>query len=212
MRVGGLPIPLHRATAVRPQGCLARSLHFQTFLCNCSVPSARMASVSASLPVYMLPGIPVTQPAHLEGDPSLATEILPGPPSVTSVQQALQKKDPRKPASILSYLPTSDPGTTYTGYAHATPVMHVNPPEPDGPRRKRARIDKGSVSISSQFARALLMVCSRLFRLSVGNHSLRRYLEPLRDTPAALRPLPLSDSHCGPSVLPHDHSPHSSNQ
>ncbi|CCM02914.1 uncharacterized protein FIBRA_05028 [Fibroporia radiculosa] len=75
-----------------------------------------MASVE-SVPAYMLPGVPVVQPSHLEGDPSLATEILPGPPSLLSIQQAgLPRRDHRKTVSIFSYLPTSDPGTTYTGH------------------------------------------------------------------------------------------------
>ncbi|EIN07662.1 hypothetical protein PUNSTDRAFT_45192 [Punctularia strigosozonata HHB-11173 SS5] len=120
-----------------------------------------MASVTANVPAYMLPGVPVTQPPHLEGDPTLATEILPGPPSATSMQQALHKRDPRKPSSVLSYLPTSDPGTTYTGYAYPAPVMPVAAPEPDGPRRKRARIDK-ALSLRQQRASARSTAASAL--------------------------------------------------
>ncbi|KAF9818920.1 hypothetical protein IEO21_02458 [Rhodonia placenta] len=82
-----------------------------------------MASVE-SVPAYMLPGVPVVQPAHLEGDPTLATEVLPGPPSLISVQQAGQpRKDHRKTVAVFSYLPSSDPGTTYSGHL-------ANPPAP----------------------------------------------------------------------------------
>jgi hypothetical protein len=47
------------------------------------------------VPVYMPPGVPVVQPPHLEGlsDLSLSTEILTGPPSLLSVQQAAHKRD-----------------------------------------------------------------------------------------------------------------------
>jgi hypothetical protein len=95
-----------------------------------------MTSV-VGVPAYMLPGVPVVQPPHLEGDPSLATEILPGPPSLATVQQAAYKR----PAASVSYLPTSDPGSTYTGW---TPpgVSAIPPVAADEPRRKRARTDK----------------------------------------------------------------------
>jgi hypothetical protein len=95
-----------------------------------------MASV-ASVPVYMLPGVPVVQPPHLEGDPSFATEILPGPPLLASVQQAAYKR----PTASVSYLPTSDPGSTYTGWP--TPGGTITSVDPDEPRRKRARTEKG---------------------------------------------------------------------
>lgn len=81
------------------------------------------------------------QPAHLEGDPSLATEVLPGPPSLQSVQQAgIPRKDHRKTVTIFSYLPASDPGTTYSGHM-VSPMASTT--EVGGPRRKRARLDKG---------------------------------------------------------------------
>ncbi|KAF9264939.1 hypothetical protein L218DRAFT_215094 [Marasmius fiardii PR-910] len=77
-------------------------------------------SSAASLPTYLLPGVPVCQPPHLEGDVSFATEILPGPPPIATVQSSLAKRDPKKPATMYSYLPTSDPGTTYSGIMHGT--------------------------------------------------------------------------------------------
>ncbi|KAK2467096.1 hypothetical protein APHAL10511_001354 [Amanita phalloides] len=104
-------------------------------------------ATTASLPVYMLPGVPIHQPAHLEGDSSLATEILPGPPSLLSAQQSAQKRDPRKPSILYSYLPPSDPGSTYSGIMHGTLVGQ----DFDGPPTKRSRIDRG---VSSRAQRA----------------------------------------------------------
>ncbi|KAH9842873.1 uncharacterized protein C8Q71DRAFT_225371 [Rhodofomes roseus] len=110
-----------------------------------------MASVE-SVPVYMLPGIPVAQPSHLEGDASLATEILPGPPPLASVQHAGQpRKDHRKTLTVLSYLPASDPGTTYAGHM-AAPLASAA--EAEGPRRKRARLERSSVASRAQRASA----------------------------------------------------------
>ena len=101
-----------------------------------------MAQASAaSVPAYLLPGVQVIQPPNLEGDATLATEILPGPPSITSIRQP-KKIDARKPHTIpLSYLPLSDPGTTYTGLAGG-----IMPLQDTGSRRKRARVDRGYVS------------------------------------------------------------------
>lgn len=95
-------------------------------------------ATTAGLPPYMLPGVSVHQPAHLEGDPTLATEILPGPPSLVSAQQSAQKRDPRKPSIAYSYLPPSDPGSTYSGIMHGTLIGH------EEPRSKRSRNDKGA--------------------------------------------------------------------
>lgn len=93
----------------------------------------------ASMPVYMMPGVQVVQPPHLEGDPSLATEILPGPPSlVTGQPSTAHKRDLKKSAGSFSYLPTSDPGTTYSGLLAGTLITQ----EVEGPRTKRARVDK----------------------------------------------------------------------
>ena len=99
-----------------------------------------MATTTASIPAYLLPGVPVVQPPHLEGDASLATEILPGPPSAATVQQMALKRDPKKPSMAYSYLPPSDPGSTYSGIMHGTLIGL----DPEGARSKRAR-DKGCV-------------------------------------------------------------------
>lgn len=95
-------------------------------------------ATTASIPAYLLPGVPVHQPPHLEGDASLATEILPGPPSSVTLQQNALKRDPKKPSMAYSYLPTSDPGSTYSGLTHGTLIGQ----DLEGPR-KRSRVDKG---------------------------------------------------------------------
>jgi hypothetical protein len=87
----------------------------------------------------MLPTVPVVQPAHLEGDAALATEILPGPPHLATVQQAAYKR----PTVAVSYLPTSNPGSTYAGWPSAAALS--TPVDQNEPRRKRIRTDKGYV-------------------------------------------------------------------
>jgi hypothetical protein len=99
-----------------------------------------------TIPAYLLPGVPVCQPAHLEGDSSLATEILPGPPSIAAAQMSLVKRDPRKDNTIFSYLPASDPGTTYSGAMHGTLIGQES--------AKRAKMDKGGASGRAQRASA----------------------------------------------------------
>ena len=105
-----------------------------------------MTSVE-SVPPFLQAAAPILQPSHLEGDPSLATEILPGPPSLLSVQQSAVRKDTKKPSFALSYLPTSDPGSTYSvlGLAHTPTVVSMGV---DGPRRKRPRTSKLCVFLS----------------------------------------------------------------
>ncbi|OSD02774.1 hypothetical protein PYCCODRAFT_1435055 [Trametes coccinea BRFM310] len=111
-----------------------------------------MASVE-SVPAYLHPGVQVSQPPHLEGDPSLATEILPGPPPLSSIQQAgLPRKDHKKTAIAYSYLPASDPGTTYA--SHIASIIPAAATDMDGPRRKRARLDKGAERNRAQRASA----------------------------------------------------------
>ncbi|THH10832.1 hypothetical protein EW145_g1056 [Phellinidium pouzarii] len=84
--------------------------------------------------------VPVLHPPHLDGDPSLATEILPGPPSLDSIRQLSKKNDSKKqPAVPVSYLPSSDPGTTYIGLAGGAALTL----EEGDSRRKRARMDRG---------------------------------------------------------------------
>ena len=105
-----------------------------------------MTSVE-TVPSFLQAAVPILQPSHLEGDPTLATEILPGPPSLLSVQQSAVRKDTKKPSFALSYLPTSDPGSTYSvlGLAHTPTVVSMGV---DGPRRKRPRTTKVCVLLS----------------------------------------------------------------
>ncbi|KAF8919486.1 hypothetical protein CPB85DRAFT_1276864 [Mucidula mucida] len=107
-----------------------------------------MAS-TASTPTYMLPGVAVCQPEHLEGDATLATEILPGPPPLLSVQQSAQKRD-AKHSIVYSYLPASDPGTTYSGIVHGT-LIGQDSLEALG---KRTRVEKSAVTGRAQRASA----------------------------------------------------------
>ncbi|KDQ60591.1 hypothetical protein JAAARDRAFT_124356 [Jaapia argillacea MUCL 33604] len=137
-----------------------------------------MAS-TASVPAYLLPGVPVVQPPHLEGDAALATEILPGPPSLLAIQQAASgahRRDPKKPS--VSYLPVSDPGTTYSGHM----VASTGALEAEGPRRKRARVDKSSGTNRAQRASAR----------NVNNSSLSDVSPPVDAT--ASSPPPTLDS------------------
>jgi len=101
-------------------------------------------ATTASLPPYSLPGVGAYQPPHLEGDAELATEILPGPPSSVTAQQTALKRDPKKPSIAYSYLPPSDPGSTYSGLTHGTLIGQ----DLEGPHSKTSRIDKGYVSFA----------------------------------------------------------------
>lgn len=111
-----------------------------------------MTSVEA-VPACLFAAPPVVQPPHLEGDPTLATEILPGPPPLVTIQQmGMPKKDHKKTVVIASYLPPSDPGTTYGANTVSTMAPTT---EVDGPRRKRARLDKGCVFLFMPFIATL---------------------------------------------------------
>ncbi|KAF9027128.1 hypothetical protein BDZ89DRAFT_1134391 [Hymenopellis radicata] len=110
---------------------------------------ASTATSTANTPTYMLPGVAVCQPEHLEGDATLATEILPGPPPLLSVQQSAQKRDP-KHTIVYSYLPASDPGTTYSGIVHGT-LIGQDSLEALG---KRTRVEKSAVTGRAQRASA----------------------------------------------------------
>lgn len=98
-----------------------------------------MATGLEAVPACLSEAVPVFQPPHLEGDASLATEILPGPPPLASIQQP--RKDHKKITPAFSYLPVSDPGTTYGPMVNPL-VTTVSSTEAEGPRRKRARLDK----------------------------------------------------------------------
>jgi len=148
-------VPSFSTVIVRPPN------FFSSFLSTTAVPSSYGLSSTntfsrllfspmtlvETVPSVLQAAVPISQPSHLEGDPALATEILPGPPSLLSVQQSAVRKDTKKPSFALSYLPTSDPGSTYSllGLAHTPTVVSMGV---DGPRRKRPRTSKVCVSLS----------------------------------------------------------------
>jgi hypothetical protein len=113
----------------------------------------------ANVPAYLIPGITISQPLHLEGDPTLATEILPGPPSLSSAQQPSYRREHRKPLGSVSYLPSSDPGSTYTGLMAGS----ASAQDTDGPRRKRIRIEKMYVSLRMPMSRIVLIILFMTF-------------------------------------------------
>lgn len=146
--------------------CSLLSSPLPSFYRTSSNSSLERMATTASIPAYLLPGVPVHQPPHLEGDASLATEILPGPPSSASLQQSALKRDPRKHSMTYSYLPPSDPGSTYSGLTAGTLIGQ----DLEGPRSKRSRVDKGCVAFFIHLAQhicsykiALLNLCSCLF-------------------------------------------------
>ncbi|KAK0210452.1 hypothetical protein DFS33DRAFT_1293248 [Desarmillaria ectypa] len=106
-----------------------------------------MAS-TASISAYVLPpGVPVCQPPHLEGDASLATEILPGPPPLGHTQQPATAK---KSSTMYSSLWPDDPGTTYSGIVHGTLIGQ----ESMDILKTRVRVDKSAVTGRAQRASA----------------------------------------------------------
>lgn len=89
-------------------------------------------------------------PVHIEGsDPSLATEVLPPPPPIAFIRLPMNKRPgdlSKRP--LPSFIPSSDPGTTYATHTVATPMVisTSSAAEDQGSRRKRARLDKPYVS------------------------------------------------------------------
>ncbi|KZV91580.1 hypothetical protein EXIGLDRAFT_93349 [Exidia glandulosa HHB12029] len=100
--------------------------------------SAAAGSSTAAF-LSSLQTVPVVHPAHLEtNDISLATEILPAPPPLPlpapSAKRELKRPAPPPP----SYLPASDPGSTFSS-AYAT-VTYAGPEDSSTRRPKRARL------------------------------------------------------------------------
>lgn len=100
-----------------------------------------MSSSSATASACLFEPVTVVQPSELEtDDPSLATVVLPAPPPLLS-----QRRDYRRPQNIFSYLPASDPGTTYSGLMGGLGLTLI-PQEDDIPEggrlRKRQRTDR----------------------------------------------------------------------
>ncbi|KAF9519983.1 hypothetical protein BS47DRAFT_1387604 [Hydnum rufescens UP504] len=67
----------------------------------------------------------LTAPVHIEGsDPSLATEVLPPPPTLAFIRLPMNKRPgdlSKRP--LPSFLPRSDPGTTYATHTVPTPMV-----------------------------------------------------------------------------------------
>lgn len=140
----------------------------------------------ADVPAYMLPGAPVLQPPHLEGlsDPTLSTEVLPGPPSLVSIRRTVQKRDPKNSSVFVSYLPPSDPGSTYSGLMAGPLAVDIG-----GSRRKRARVDKGTANGRAQRANARSL-----------NNSILPALDPVvPEVPSRQPSVPLPDSDSFPA-------------
>ncbi|KAJ7364239.1 hypothetical protein DFH08DRAFT_1016426 [Mycena albidolilacea] len=75
------------------------------------------STATSSMAAYLMPGVPIHQLSHLEGDASPAMEILPALPFLLSVvQQSMQKHD----LTVYSYLHPTDPGSMYSGIVHST--------------------------------------------------------------------------------------------
>ncbi|GJJ12447.1 hypothetical protein Clacol_006689 [Clathrus columnatus] len=103
-----------------------------------------MSSSSLTTSAYLFEPIAVVQPPELEtDDPSLATVVLPAPPPLNS-----QRRDYRRPQNIFSYLPASDPGTTYSGLMGGLGLTLIPPEDEGGRLRKRQRTDRNFVSRS----------------------------------------------------------------
>jgi hypothetical protein len=120
-------------------------------------------AATSSMPAYLLPGVPVHQPSHLEGDASLATEILPGPPSLLSVQQSTQKRDLKKP--VYSYLHPTDPGSTYSGIVHGTIIGQEEGARTPGLKGKRRCVLSSSQKKPADCT-VFFSLCARPFRIA----------------------------------------------
>ncbi|KZT33985.1 hypothetical protein SISSUDRAFT_1053497 [Sistotremastrum suecicum HHB10207 ss-3] len=109
-----------------------------------------MATTAASMS-YALPEVLLANADrdYDLGNETLATEILPAPPSLVSIQQPKKDHHIKKPSFVLSYLPASDPGSTFSGG-----IGPIGGPDDDSARRKRARLDKATLSGRSQRASA----------------------------------------------------------
>lgn len=90
---------------------------------------------------------PLNPPVHIDNmDQSLATEVLPPPPPIAFIKLPLNKRPGDLKRPLPSFLPSSDPGTTYSTHGFSPAVVGGGPttggPDDKG-RRKRARTDKG---------------------------------------------------------------------
>jgi hypothetical protein len=140
-----------------------------------------MEALLSSQPAYLLAPVTAVHPSDLEtDDSSLATEVLPAPPSLASITGQRRDSHLKRPAQVFSYLPASDPGSTYSGLMGGLGLSLV--PEEEGRLRKRARIDKSCVSLSyccPSYLEANGIPSMPLFTSSVSHPSFAAHGEPL---------------------------------
>ncbi|KAF8502553.1 hypothetical protein BU17DRAFT_58719 [Hysterangium stoloniferum] len=105
--------------------------------------------LSTQPPAYLFEPIVAVHPPDLETeDPTLATVILPAPPPLASINGQRRDSHLRRSAQVFSYLPASDPGTTYSGLMGGLGLSLI--PEEEGRLRKRPRTDKSSINTRAQ--------------------------------------------------------------
>lgn len=110
-------------------------------------------------PAYLLAPVIAVHPPDLEtDDPSLATEVLPAPPPLASITGQRRDTHLRRPTQVFSYLPASDPGTTYSGLMGGLGLVLV--PEEESRLRKRARTDKRYILSWSLYCTVRLLTIS----------------------------------------------------
>ena len=129
--------------------CQTASRSVTSTITHCGCP-AEMASPSTvtSLPACFLPPfpLPLEAPVALDGvDISLATEVLPAPPPLF-VPNSKRPSDYLRKKVLPSYLPSTDPGSTYNAGTGVIVVEDASVEEEtadQGSKRKRQRTEKG---------------------------------------------------------------------
>jgi hypothetical protein len=134
-------------------------------------PSSLPACLLGPFPAVLPPPIP------LEGsDLSLATEILPAPPPLSAVQiqpSASKRENIKRP--LPSFLPKSDPGSTY-GSNSITLTGGLAPSVDDRGRRKRARLDKRCARCRHNVIRSGVLINFHILTLSMAQSSITHAL------------------------------------
>jgi hypothetical protein len=130
----GCLLPSHRCPLDILVSRASLTLSIAPYLCAMEAPLSTQ-------PAYMLAPVTAVHPPDLEtDDPSLATEVLPAPPPLASIIGQRRDSHLRRPTQVFSYLPASDPGTTYSGLMGGLGLVLV--PEEESRLRKRARTEK----------------------------------------------------------------------
>lgn len=105
--------------------------------------SSTASSIPACLMAYQPP---LEAPVALDGvDISLATEVLPPPPPILN-HTAKKPADYLRKRALPSYLPSTDPGSTYSAGTGVKVIDYVPTTDEESPertsKRKRPRTDK----------------------------------------------------------------------